>query len=268
VRDSRAFEGKKVAGVLTYDQLTEHCFDLVVHAAGPGDPQIQRGLGPEIFRITEVLDNQVLQYLQQHSDARYLFVSTGAVHRFLRRDVAGQEPVFQLPAGEVAPEDCYPLAKLYTEIKHRAHRAYKIWDVRVFGYFSRHISLEGSFFLSELGASLVRRSPFRTHGTDFFRDYICFDDLGDFVRTLLRVDPTNQAFDLFSAMPLTKSELLEACEARYGLRVEITEGAGKILTVSKPPLISQDRSAAAAGYVPKRTSLETVLRELDHLVEL
>lgn len=267
VRDSRTFQNSNVAGVLTYDRLMEHRFDLVINAAGPGDPHLQRSLGSEIFRITEILDDQVLRYLHQFPEARYLFVSTGAVYRFLRPELPDHDPVIPLPSQEIVPEDCYALAKLYAEIKHREHRAFRIWDVRVFGYFSRHISLNGSFFLSQLAASLVRRIPFRTHGIDFFRDYICFDDLGNLVRVLLCADPPNQAFDLFSAMPLTKSELLEACEARYGLRVEITDGSGQILKVSKPALISQDRSAVAAGYTPRRTSLETVLREIDHLVE-
>jgi len=262
VRNGSTYQDSRVAEVLSYDQLLDHEFFLIINAAGPGDPQLQRTLGHEMFRITEGIDNVVLQYLDRHPSTKYLFVSTGAVHRFLPAGGAN----FSIPVPEVPGSDCYAVSKLLAETKHRSLSSLTIWDVRVFGYFSRHIAADRTFFLSDLRTSLARGVPFRTHGTDFVRDYISFDDLAALVRALLRANAANMAVDVFSAMPLTKAELLETCRSRYGLKIEFESGSTEIVKVTKPRVISDDTAGAAIGYVPLRTSMETVLREMDHLL--
>src|SRR5260221_201189 len=106
--------------------LLDH--DVIVNAAGPGQIAQHAALGAEMHHITERLDRIGLDYLERHPATLYCFLSTGAVYRAPNQD------------------DHYAAAKRTAEARHRA-LPHRIYDIRIFGYFSRYIPLDGSFFL-------------------------------------------------------------------------------------------------------------------------
>ena len=249
--------------VLPLQEFGKARFDAVVNAIGPGDPRLIRAMGAEIFRVTERFDNLVLDHLERYPDTIYVNLSTGAVYGKTYTEAATERSRFTMAVNRMGATDFYPLAKLAAEAKHRGLAELSIADVRIFGYFSRHIDVDGGFFLSQLSNCVIEAKTFRTNSTDFVRDYISSDDLSSFVSALLKGRGGNGAYDIYSASPVTKFELLEELGRAFGLCYEIDERkAESIARVEKPRRISEHDAAETIGYVPRRTSLEVVLREL------
>ena len=256
----------RLAGSRPYASFQDFEYDVIINAAGPGDPRTIRPSGADIFRITEYFDNLVLDYLAQRPSARYVFLSTGAVYQNGYTRAASHELQCMLPIDGVLPEMYYPLAKLYAEMKHRALAGYDIADIRVFGYFSRHISLSGGFFLSDVANAVVSGRPFRTNAANFYRDYICAADIVRLIGHVVERGHVNAAFDLVSAAPVSKAELLSAMTALFGLRIELNDPASGIEPLQSLASLSDNRAASDIGYAPLDTSLQIVQREMEALL--
>jgi nucleoside-diphosphate-sugar epimerase len=251
--------------VISIDRFEAHRHDAVINAAGDGERGKQLALGRAIFDVTETLDRRVTEHLRENPDTLYFFLSTGAVYGFDARWPVRPGAELRQPVGDPDPVLYYPLAKLAAEARHRNLPNFKIYDLRIFGYFSRFIRLEGSFFLSELAAAVAARRPFRTTRTDMVRDYIDQAELGHVIETFLRRRPANGPYDLYSREPVGKLELLDAVSREFGMVIEYESTDTPATAIRKPESPSECRAARNAGYTPLRGSLELVTSELQAL---
>ncbi|HVA15663.1 MAG TPA: NAD-dependent epimerase/dehydratase family protein [Stellaceae bacterium] len=235
------------AALLPYDCFARGDYELVVNAAGPGDPGAHRALGPKIFQITETFDNLALDYLATRPSAAYINVSTGAVAN---------------AAADTAKP--YVVAKRDAEAKHRLRADSRIADLRVFGYFSRHIDLQSGFFMAQLIRCLVRNETFVTPAADFARDYVAPEDLAGYMVALAERGVPNGAYDAVSREPATKFTILEAMRKYFGLRYEIDRE--NPTSPERPKHVTPQRNWPNFPFAAKLTSLQVVMRESEALV--
>lgn len=239
-------------------------YDVVINAAGPGDPAKIRESGSGIFEITEYFDNLALRYLANHPTSAYINISTGVLYGDAYGSMACEDSLFSVSLNKPADKyHGYRVAKLNAEAKHRFLPQCAIADVRVFGYFSRFIDPNGMFFLSQVVRCLQKKKVFETSEEDFVRDYIGMDEIVDFVRKLIAAGTPNNSYDIYSARPTTKWELIEVLRDRFGLLCQTPSGRKKVC----PPLISRYDRAVEIGYRPGRTSLDVIVSEMAALLQ-
>lgn len=249
------------------DRLSDDGFDAIINAAGDGERAKQIALGAEIFRITEAIDAQVTAYLSRFPDTLYFFLSTGAVYGFDAAWPVRPDDVLPSSIAEPDPINFYPLAKLAAEARHRAQKG-RIYDIRIFGYFSRFIPLGGSFFLSDLATAVVNHTTFRTTPVDMVRDYIDQAELAGLVEVFLNIRPEKGAYDVYSRAPVGKLELLKRLRRDFALSVSFEPlPTADPVHLPKPAAPTECRRAAAAGHTPRRTSIEIVTAELRALID-
>jgi nucleoside-diphosphate-sugar epimerase len=168
---------------------------------------------------------------------------------------------------EIKPESYYGIAKLYSEVKHRALSNFNIVDLRIFSYFSRYIDLESGYFLTELIKSIRNGQVFITNHCDFIRDFVSPEDLFDLIRRILRSKPFNGTLDLYSAKPVSKFELLEYFVKNYSLKFTVNpKFRSACPTGVKQFYCSGSREASRLGYRPKFSSLGAVVKESKYLL--
>jgi len=267
-RVARCLDGlsqdRRLPEIKEYGEFLAGDYDVVINAAGPGDPAKICESGSGIFEITEYFDNLALRYLSDHPASAYINISTGALYGDAYESVASEDSIFSISLNKPADKyHGYRVAKLNSEGKHRSLPQFAIADIRVFGYFSRFIDPGGTFFLSEVVRCLQEKRAFETSEEDFVRDYIGMDELTDLVRKLITAGIPNDAYDIYSARPTTKWELIEVLRDRFGLLCRNPSGRRKIC----PPLISRHDRAVGIGYRPGRTSLEVIVSEMAALFQ-
>jgi len=247
------------APVLPYGQFAAGAYDLVVNAAGPGDPSVQRANGGAVLRIIETFDNLVLDYLRTHPATGYINMSTGAVYGKEYHAAVGK-PVYELNVKDLGKTNAYALAKLVAETKHRHAPDLHIADLRIFGYFSRRMDLASGFFMAQVMEHLRGGRPFHTGPADFVRDFIAPEDLAAHIVSLFEAGVPNSYFDAVSARPVTKFEILEALGDRFGLRY-IIEG-GEPIRLERPIAVVLAQDGINHPVLQSRiTSRQVVLRE-------
>ncbi len=252
-------QGRGLVDIKEYGDFLAGEYDVVINAAGPGDPAkiCESGLG--IFEVTEHFDNLALQYLANHPTSSYINVSTGALYGDAYESTACEDSLFSASLNKSGDKYYgYRVAKLNAEAKHRFLPQRAIADVRVFGYFSRFIDPDGGFFLSQIVRCLRNNEVFETGEEDFVRDYVGMDEITDFVGKLIVAGTPNNSYDIFSARPTTKWELIEVLQDRFGLLCRIPKGHRKVC----PPRISRYDRAIEIGYRSGRTSLDVIVSEV------
>jgi len=255
--------------VLGYDKLSDTKFDMVINAAGFGDPGLLRELENEIGRITERIDRLILSCMTKSPDAIYLFFSTGAIYGnnyHLARSRCQKGPISPTKTSLGA----YVKAKLATESRHREQSDKRIVDVRLFGYLSQFLPIDSSFFLAQALLSLVRGELFKVSADNFIRDFIGPDELSVLVDCLFKVRAQNQALDIFSSAPISKATILDKLAERYGLRYKgfnNFENAETSQQMAIPRRISWDKTGEEMGLTIKKSSAEILTREFDLLAE-
>ena len=242
-------------------------FDVVVNCLGVGDPAMVAALGESIFSLTEQMDAIALDYLRGHPETTCVSISSGAAY-------CGD---FALPASEltaaavninaIAPRDYYGVAKLASEVRHRALSDFRIVDLRLFGLFSRFADLGARFFMSDVCQALITREVLEVASDDIVRDYVDPGDFAALLSAVIESDAQNDVYDVYSADPVRKSAVLDAFSARYGLRYAVAESHGPVgATGLKPNYYSDNHRAATLGYEPRWTSLECLTKETDALL--
>ncbi|CCQ75637.1 NAD(P)-dependent oxidoreductase [Magnetospira sp. QH-2] len=255
------------------DEFGRHPFDAVVNATGAGDPARLRTLGAGIFRLTETVDNRILDLLTDHPERLYLNISSGAVYGAGFAEPARQDTIAAVPVNDLGPGDAYAMAKRHAEAKHRAHTAFNIVDLRIFSYFSRFIDLEGRFFTVDLARSLRDAVPLTTNCGEMDRDYVVPDDLAQMVQCCLTrwtdrdEQVVNDALDFYSKAPVGKFELIEAVQRTLPLQVRVEDETATLATGgAKSRYYSENHRAADWGYAPRFTSADGVVSELNALL--
>lgn len=263
--DVLAAYGTAVERVLAYDVFGTDGYDIVINATGVGSPT-QLARNPlSVFKVTHEMDVALTKYQERHPDSRIFNLSSGAIYGIS----AGQEIMDSTLAvfspSSIQSRDCYGLAKIASEAWHRALSG-PIVDLRVFAFVSRFLDADESFFIAEVARSLRDKTTFRTSAADMVRDYATADTLLDIVEFLYGLPPMNDAFDVVTAAPVSKFELLERLKQGFNLAYEVAGEVAASPTGEKSAYYSRSTKLAALGYSPKTTSLENIMQEMANFV--
>ncbi len=251
-----------------FSEFNSLAFDAVVNCVGIADPGRLVGAGREIFRVTEEFDNLVLSYLDQHPTCKYINISSGAAYGSDFSEPADDGRHARYHLNPMRAEEYYGIAKLYTEAKHRAQTDRHIIDLRLFGFFSKHIDIEGKFLLSDAARCLSTNQRMETGSADIMRDYVHPDDLFRMVELSIEGEGCNMALDVYSAAPAGKFEILRMLNKEFGFKYEIMQQANSgTATGAKSQYFSLSRQSQRLGYQPKYSSVESVRAEMQLLVE-
>lgn len=253
--------------VLPFDSFPSGTYDAVINCVGIADPRKQKADPYQSFVVTERFDNLALEYLRSRPETRYVNFSSGAVFGTEFPEPVTEDSTATFRPNDLRPADCYRIAKLNAEAKHRCLRDLAIVDIRVFSFFSRHIDLDAGFLLSEIVRCLLEKKPFRTNPEDIVRDYISPDDLFRLVARVLESPPMNAVVDAASAAPVRKFELLSALQKEFGLVVEVSGDTGHTVSGRKSEYYSKGAAAREKfGFSASLSSIACVLKECSQCV--
>jgi nucleoside-diphosphate-sugar epimerase len=143
-------------------------------------------------------------------------------------------------------------------------------DIRVFNYFSRTQDISARFFISDVARAIQCRETFVTSTGNFVRDYLGSEDFHQLIQKILQSAPINAVVDCYTKMPVDKFQMLETLRSSFGLSYKLADLEGGLnATGSKKNYYSTNhRANSIFGYVPTLSSLETVVREIEFLLNL
>lgn len=238
-------------------------YDVIINFVGVGDPVKAKAIGRCIFDITKKYDELCIKYVEKNSDSKYLFLSSGAVYgnSFCEPNDLLNEAKFSI--NNLSTEDWYGLAKFNSEAIHRSLPELNIYDLRVFSYFSRTQDVSGRFLLSDVIRAIINNQLLICSSENIVRDYIHPEDFFQLVNLLITSNITNRALDCYSLEYVDKLTLLAAIKEKFGLQYKLTEQrGGNDSRKSRYYYYPRYKMAAEIGYIPIRSSLNSVLDEM------
>lgn len=244
-------------------------FDAILNFVGVGNPAKASAMGASILEITLQYDSMALNYVQQHPNCRYLFMSSGAAYgsNFDQPVNANAPGIYSI--NHLQPQHWYGVAKLHAEARHRALAPLPIIDLRVFNYFSHTQDMSARFIITDIFRAIRDKTILQTSSDYIVRDFLHPTDLQQLVSTLLQTPAVNTAVDCYSKAPIDKPTLLAAVQEKFGLRYQVQEHGTNInATGTKPFYYSLNTRAADFGYAPALTSLEGIETEIGAALSL
>lgn len=247
--------------IYNYDSFCNNFYDLIINCVGIADPKKQKEKPQEIFIVTESYDNLVLKYLLDNKKTIYINFSSGAVYGTSFSDPVKENSKSIIEVNSIQPTDYYRIAKINSEVKHRAYKENNIIDLRVFSYFSKYIDLNSGFLMTDIVNAIINKKTLLTSEVNIIRDYISPKDLFNLIKLIIN-NPFNGVLDCYSAAPVSKFELLESMKNIFGLCYEINCDTNIIQsTGSKNIYCSINKNAGNIGYIPNFTSLDVIINE-------
>jgi nucleoside-diphosphate-sugar epimerase len=248
------------------DFSRHHEFDAIINFIGAGSPERIQQMGSNISYVTGFYDLMVLDYLEQHKDCQYIFISSGAVFGDNFDTPASAQKMSSFPINDIQPHHYYGVAKAQAEYRHRLSDR-NIIDLRVFSYYSSTMNPDHQFMVSQMVQAVMRNETFRADKNRLSRDYMGPKDFYQMIQVLLKNNNINQAVDCYSRAPVTKEKLLEGMSQRYGMKYVVSAGSPHHPATVKPCYYSTNTAAYTLGYRPTLTSLETIFEEADKLLK-
>lgn len=246
-----------------YDDFLKPSYDVVINCVGVGTLNKLKGDYTKYFMVTEEYDNLSIRYLQdKNPDALYISISSGAVYGKDFSAPVEENSVNSILVNHVAKEDYYGIVRLNAEAKHRAFENLRIVDLRLFSYFSRFIDLTDGYFITELLDCILNKKVLKTNNINIVRDYVHPEDLFSIVRKCMDAGRINAAFDVISARPIEKMEILDYFSSEYDLKYEINQSFNHATATGlKNIYCSKYNKALEIGYKPNYASVETIKQE-------
>jgi nucleoside-diphosphate-sugar epimerase len=258
----RTIGARSAPQILPFSAFPSGKYEAVINCVGIADPLKQKAAGIELFRLTERYDNLVLDYLDSHEQTVYVNFSSGAVYGTAFDAGVTEESIATIAINNIMPADYYRIAKLNSEAKHRAMSDRRIIDLRVFSFFSRFVDLEAGFLLCEMTRCAREHRVFHTNAVDIVRDYVAPSDLFALVELCLRKSNENIAFDVYSAKPVRKSELIDLFAREFGLETCRDAMDRVSITGTKFSYCSSNSTAnRVLKYSPILTSIDAIRSE-------
>lgn len=245
-----------------YQMFHRFDYDLIFNGIGSWDSKDQPS--NHIFHVTEYYDNLILYYQESHPQAISIHVSSGAAYSNSFSSPAEENSQTAIMINHIVEKDFYSIAKINSEAKHRSFPEMNIVDIRLFGFFSRYMSLEYPYLLSALIQSTKEHKLFKIVKEDFWRDYIHMTDFSLLLHSIVERKRINMAVDICSKLPISKSDLIHLFMGKYGLKVQEDTSAKVSKTGIKPFYYSIQKNDL---YIPQYTSLEAVENELKYFME-
>lgn len=260
IEKAASFIACPIEYVSPYSEFTsDRDFDAIINFVGKSSPGSRTAAKNTIRQTNREFDSLALNYIEQHNNCRYVYMSSGAA--------LGSN--FQSPADARTPYssemmDEYSSSKQETEHLHRTFANRQIIDIRIFSYFHRSQDLSNDFFLSNLVRSIRSQSELIVDPHDISRDYLGADDFSRLVTATLNAETTNFVVDAYSRAPISKFQLLDACADRFSLKFRINSDM-ETVAPGRFNYYSLARSADV-DYTPQKSSLENVLFEIEAIV--
>lgn len=243
-------------------------YDVVINCVGIGDPAGVTTSGATILQLTEQFDEHVTGYLDIRPEARVISFSSGAAYLGDFEEPVSESSLAAVPINGIRRTDYYGIAKLASEARHRGAADRAIVDLRLFGLFSRFIDPLASYFMNDVYRAIAQKAPLEVGPESIHRDYVDPDDLVALVTTIIDAPPTNDVYDVYSLAPAEKFELLDDFASRYGLSYHVRQDPTMpAATGVKPYYYSTNRRASGSGYLPTKTSIQSLTKEIDALLE-
>ena len=242
-------------------------YDVIFNFVGIGDPVKAQNMGSDIFKITEQYDDMALNYINYHQQTKYIFLSSGAVFGGDYQEPVNKNTVAMIDVNNLNSTDWYAIAKLYVEAKHRACSNLSIVDVRVFNYFSHTQDMNAKFLITDIVRALKNKKVFKTSADNFVRDFITPPDFYNLIQAIIDFKPMNIALDCYTKSPVSKFDLLDEMESKFGLKYEIDESVSIVnATGVKFNYYSINYMAKSLGYKPKNFSLDGIIQEITYAI--
>lgn len=242
-------------------------FDAVLNFVGVGNPAQAAAIGASIFDVTSLYDGLALDYVRQHPECRYLFLSSGAAYGASFEQPVDATTKAAIAINHLRAQDWYAVAKLHAECRHRSLPELPIVDMRVFNYFSHTQDMSARFLITEILRAIRDKTVLQTSADYIVRDFLHPSDFYRLVSALLAAPPANAVVDCYSRAPIDKPALLTAMQEQFGLQYEVTKTTVSInATGSKPYYYSLNKRAAAFGYEPALSSSQGILMESEKVL--
>jgi nucleoside-diphosphate-sugar epimerase len=245
--------------------FSEGAYDVVLNCTGIGDTAKLKEHTAEVFKITEEMDAMIIAFLEKNPHTLYINISSGAVYGDNFQKPVGHASKSVLNINALTIPEYYAIAKINAEAKHRALAHLRIVDVRVFAFFSQYVDMDAPFLMSQIMRALQDKTVLETKADDIVRDYITPADLFSLIMCILQKEPMNDYFDVYSANPVSKFELLTFFKETYGLQYVVQESTVAHSGLPKNVYYSKNKKAEELGYIPKYSSLEGLRVEIDKM---
>lgn len=246
-----------------YRSFNDFDFDAIINCVGAGAPGTPGFDIRNWFELTLEFDTLSLNYLEKRNPQAILIAfSSGAVYGTGKNSPFTEESCFSIPVNNISVSDYYSIARIHSEARHRSRSNLRIADLRVFSFFSRFIRLDSGYFMSDVLKAVAGNSVLITRQSDMVRDYVSPDDLFDIIKLCIAAEKINGAFDVQSAAPAGKFEILEAFQKKFGLKWQFDKVADSP-NGDKSIYTSQYASLQKLGFVPRFTSLESLITETE-----
>ena len=222
----------------------------VINAGGPGDPNVHKK-SKNIFNLFNYIDEKILKFIIKNQKIKYINISSGVVLNLSKLN-------------KNKDKYDYVDTKYYIEQKHRSYKNHKIYDLRVFGYFSRFINLKAGFFLSKVLKSLKEKAVLNVDPHNNVRDFIGGYDLSRFIKIIINGNFTNRSFNLLSKKKSKKFEILKFLKKDYRLKFNIDKNSILNAKRKKIQLINK-KFVKSALFKPKYSSMSLIKKEIKFL---
>ena len=250
-----------------YDAFGKQEFDAIINFVGVGNPAQAAAMGSSIFDVTLQYDELALNYVRQHPECRYIFLSSGATYGSSFDAPVDAQTKAVIPINNLQPQDWYGLAKLHAECRHRSLSHLPIVDIRVFNYFSHTQDMEARFLIADIVRAIRDNAVLQTSAEYMVRDFIGPSDFHQLIQAILTSPANNDVLDCYSKAPIDKPTLLTLMQDRFGLKYEISKTNASVnATGSKSHYFSLNNKAKNYGYQPALSSIESILIEAESLI--
>lgn len=248
----------------TFGRFPTGDYDVVINCVGAGDPVSVARAGASIASLTEEFDSLVTNYSEARPHTQYVYISSGAAYCHDFETPASDFTSVSAQSDCPTPPDAYVHAKRATELRHRERPDEWIIDLRLFGLFSRWMDPATGYFMADVVRALLEDKVLEVSTDDMVRDYVDPTDLAGLLVAVMDAPEHNAAYDVFSAGPVSKFEVLDSFSERYGLRYEsMATRSGMSTGGAKTNYYSTSQRAGQLGYEPVWTSLASLHNETD-----
>lgn len=195
--------GRYAVADFTAFSADEH-FDALLNFVGVGNPAQAAAMGVSIFDVTLKYDEMALDYVRQHPQCRYIFLSSGAAYGSSFDEPVDENTKAVIAINNLQPQDWYAVAKLHAECRHRSLPHLPIVDVRVFNYFSHTQDIEARFLITDILRAIRDKTVLQTSSNYIVRDFLHPSDFYGLVNAILGAPATNAVVDCYSLAPIDK----------------------------------------------------------------
>lgn len=250
-----------------YKDFINDNFDVIINCVGVGTSNKMDENYWKWFTVTEEFDNLAILYLKKNIDALYISISSGAVYGKGFSEPTNENSLNIINVNNLTKEDYYSIARLNAETKHRSFENLNIIDLRMYSYFSRYIDLSDKYLLTEIINSIILKTKFTTNEQNIVRDFVHPKDLFSLILKCIQIGKINDVFDVYSAEPITKNQILGFYKTVYNLDFTINKNKNMLSgTGTKNIYYSVNHKAKNIGYLPQYTSLDVIKDESESLL--